>query len=353
MKVERALTPQMYTEGSKIVAVSLDEKNQAIWATALDISKIFDITESTTNNHIQDIYNSNESLDRESTSRIFQKPSIIDGRTVLIDVTHYNIDIVFAIGYRTNSRKASNFRDWATRTLSSYAENAYVIDKKRLLESPEQLNKLAAEIRELRFSEKSVYQAVRDCFKIASSDYQNNEIAKRFFYTLQDKLHYAITGMTASKLKEDRVSAKAKNMGVITFSGEIPTLKEAKVGKNLLDKKELYRLHLLSETFLIFAEMMADREIKMTMGGLQKKIDELLAFNEYPVFSTYDDFPNSKSSADKHVEREYDYYIEMLKLRSIGVPVDMDLFYEGEYNEYKETTSQITLPQLKKTLLVE
>jgi len=157
--------------------------------------------------------------------------------------------------------------------------------------------------------------------------------------------------MTASQIKLDRANHRDENMGLIHFDGDFPIKKDLKPAKNFLMKKELHRMHLLSETFLIFAEMMADREIKMTMAGLKEKIDELLAFNEYPIFSGYTDY--LKKDADEHVEREYQYFLEIQRLKYLGIDVDLDLFYDGEYDEYKEQTAQVTLPQLKKAFLIE
>lgn len=345
------LLPATYKSGSKSIALNLEQKENGVWATAQNIADIFDVTRQTINEHIQNIYNEDE-LDKNSTCRNFLQVRMEGNRRVLREIAHYDLDVILAVGYRVNSKKARDFRRWSTEILSSYLADGYALNKRLLTESPERLSKLAAEIRELRFSEQSIYKSVRDCFKIASSDYAVNEISRRFYYTLQDKLHYAVTGMTASKLKEDRVHSSIKNAGVVNFKGVIPTITEAKVGKNLLNKTEIYRLHMLSETFLIFAEMMADRGIKMTMASLEKKVDELLRFNEYPVFSSYEDFDNSKISADRHVEREYEDYLEILRLQMLDLPepFNLDAFYDGEYRELKVETAKITLSELKKNI---
>jgi len=347
-----ASMPITYADEDRVVAINIDRGDGDIWATVRNIADIFGVTRQNIEYHISNIYNDHE-LDKDLTSKDYLLSQRAGNHWIKKSVAHYNLDVILTVGYRVNSKKAGNFRRWATEILSSYLTDGYALNKKALSESPEKLNKLAAEIRELRFSEQSIYKSVRDCFKIASSDYAVNDVSKKFYSTLQDKLHYAVTGMTASKLKEDRVQSSAKNAGVINFKGEIPTIAEAKVGKNLLNKTEIYRLHMLSETFLIFAEMMADREIKMTMAGLEKKVDELLRFNEYPVFSTYEDFDSSKTAADRHVEREHADYLEILRLQMLDwslEPFSLDSFYNGEYAHLKEETSKITLPMLKKNI---
>ncbi|MGL4674635.1 MAG: RhuM family protein [Wohlfahrtiimonas sp.] len=340
----------IYTADNQDIDLVFDENTQQVWATAQNIADIFKVDVSTIRKHIQNIYQ-DEEADENSTSAKIALVQIEGSRRVSRDVLHYNIDIILSVGYRVNSRKAALFRQWATQIFKQYLEQGFVIDRKRLNESPELLNKLAAEIRELRLSEKSIYQSIRDCFKLAASDYENNEETRRFYIFLQEKIYYAVTGMTASQLKMDRINHTDKNVGLVHMKGDFPVKKDLESAKNLLSKKELHRMHLLSETFLIFAELAADREIKMTMSMLKDKIDELLRFNEYQIFSGYSDY--LKKDAEEHIEREYKQFIEIQKLKYLGVDVDLDLFYDGEYEDYKEQTSQITLHQLKKALLIE
>ncbi|MEJ0045941.1 MAG: RhuM family protein [Rhodospirillales bacterium] len=172
--------------------------------------------------------------------------------------TGYSIDVVISIGYRTNSKVATKFRQWATQIIRTYVDQGYVINEKQLRESPEKLNKLAAEIRALRAAEKQIIAKVRDCFKLSSSDYDPSSKEVRSFYALlQDKFHHAVTGLTSSKLILDRANHREDNMGLHTKAGNFPTLADAQTGKNYLRADELYRLHLLSEQFLLYAEATA------------------------------------------------------------------------------------------------
>lgn len=148
-------------------------------------------------------------------------------------------------------KRLSNFAS-GQQTLRAFIEQGYVINEKALRESPDKLNKLAAQIRALRSEERQVYAKVRECFKISSSDYDPSSKQVRTFYALlQDKFHHAVTGMTGSKLVMDRAHHTYKNMGLLAMRGDFPTLADAQSGKNYLHPEELYRLHILSEQFLL------------------------------------------------------------------------------------------------------
>jgi hypothetical protein len=156
--------------------------------------------------------------------------------------------------------------------------------------------------------------------------------------------------MTSSKLILDRADHTDINMGIKTIKGIIPTKSEAVIGKNYLTELEIYRMHLLSEQFLLYAESTALSSKKMTMKGLHNQLDNLLKLNDYPVFDGYTDF--LKDRAIEHAEREYEAFVEIKKLEYLGVDVDLELFFQGEYNEYKEQTSNITNRQLSNALLI-
>jgi hypothetical protein len=171
-------------------------------------------------------------------------------------------------------------------------------------------------LREIRSDEKNVYASVREYFKEASSDYNSSSPQCRTFYaTLQDKFHYAVTGHTASELLINRADHKKPAMGIQSFQGNYPTISDAKIGKNYLDKDELYTLHILSEQFLLYIESRAIRNKTMTMADLAKNLDELLKFNEYPVFKGYKDF--LKDKAIRHAQAEYAMFLVRLKKEDV------------------------------------
>ena len=301
--------------------IDFNVDNETIWATSDKIALLFSCTVDNVYLHVKNILNEGELTEESSVKGLRNKL--------------YNLDMIIAVGYRVNSKKATTFRQWATKVLSQYIKDGYVIDEKRLAQDPSKLNELAAKIRELRANEKNIYQAVRDCFKISATDYnKDSKEAKSFYALLQDKFHFAITGLTASKLILDRADHRLENMGIQSSKNIFPTLSEASIGKSYVLPNELYRMHLLSEQWLLYAESIALRERKLTMHELHKKLDELLEFNEYPVFEGYKTY--LVDEAKEHAKNEFALYEKIQKLKYSNIDVDLELFYNGGYDDLSE-----------------
>ena len=325
----------LFIDDGSEVNLRFDPSEQSIWATGHNIGELFGIDYSNAKKHIKNVY-ADEELDESATMAKFAIVQIEGGREVMrTGVAHYNLDMILSVGYRVNAKRAVKFRQWATKTLKTFIEQGYVINEKALRESPEKLNKLAAAVRALRSEEKQVYAKVRECFKICSSDYDPQSKQVRSFYALlQDKFHHAVTGMTSSKLILDRADHNIESMGLQTMRGDFPTLEEAKTGKNYLSSEELYRLHLLSEQFMLYAESTAFTKRQMTMDSLHQKLDDLLVFNDYPVFSGYEDYIYIKDEAINHARQELEYYKNRKKIESLGYKYDEEAMAAGEYNEF-------------------
>jgi hypothetical protein len=305
-----------------------DSSEQAIWATQKQIAELFNVGIPAISKHISNIILDGE-LEADSVVSKMETTAT-DGKRYLTD--HYSLDMILSIGYRVNSKKATEFRKWSTQTLKAYIEQGYVLNEKALRESPEKLNKLAAQIRALRSEEKQIYAKVRECFKISSSDYDpSSKQVKKFYALLQDKFHHAVTGMTSSKLMLDRADHMEENMGLQTMKGDFPTLEDAKTGKNFLKPNELYRLHILSEQFLLFAESTALSGKNMTMESLHNQLDRLLSLNDYPVFSGYQDY--LKDKALQHVKSELTLLKKRVKIESLGYEYDEEKLADGEYDD--------------------
>ncbi|WP_020395932.1 RhuM family protein [Thiolinea disciformis] len=329
--------------GSKNIEIIVS--NESVWITQKNLAEIFGVNVPAISKHISNIFEEGE-LDENSVVSILEITAS-DGKKY--KTAHYHLDAIISVGYRVNSQKATKFRIWATQVLRQYITDGFVIDEKRLRDDPEKLNKLAAKIRELRANEKNVYASVRECFKISASDYDpSSPEVKTFYALLQDKFHHAVTKMTASKLILERADHADQNMGVQSVEGFLPTLKEAQTGKNYLTESELYRLHLLSEQFLLYAESTALRGERMTMRQLHQQLDKLLILNGYPVFDGYKDF--LKDSAMQHAEKEFELYLELEKLKLLGVEVDLQAFYDGEYDIYKDQTEKMTVKTMSKMI---
>ena len=324
-------TNLIYKENAKQIQMIFGDEDQQIWATAQNITDIFDVSYRTIREHIQNIYSERE-LEESSTMRKFRIVQIEGDRSVSREVEHFNLDVILSVGYRVSSKKATVFRRWANDVLKSYIEQGYAINEQALRESPEKLNELAKKIRELRFEEKQVYAKVRECFKISASDYDpKSEEIRKAFALIQNKLYYAVTLMVSSELINDRADHLSENMGLASLKGRIPTKDEVKTSKNYLGEEELYRLHLLSEQFLLFAEATALQSKRLTMQGLLDQLDRLLSLNDYPVFNRYFGEKNKKDAIE-HALQELERYKLRIRIEDLGIEYDPYLLEIGEYD---------------------
>jgi hypothetical protein len=269
----------LYTMVGSVDKVEVTFQNDTAWMSQKEMAKLFDVNFPAISKHLKNIFDDGE-LDKSSTISKMEIVQLEGERTINRYIDHYNLDAIISVGYRVNSQKATQFRIWATGVIKQYIRDGYVINEIALRDDPTKLNKLAAKIRELRANEKNVFSAVRECFKISATDYEpSSREVKSFFSLLQDKFHHAITNMTASKILMDRADAFSENMGLVSFSDFLPNKQEAKRGKNYLTENELYRMYLLSEQFLLFAESSALMGKELTMIKLHNQLDNLLELN--------------------------------------------------------------------------
>ncbi len=336
------LNSVMYTGGIGDLDVPVVFQDDTVWMTQKSMAMLFGVNVPAISKHLSNIFDEGE-LNKES---VISKMEITASDGKNYDPIHYSLDAIISVGYRVNSQKATQFRIWATGIIKQYIKDGYVINEALLSKDPKQLSKLAAKIRKLRAGEKNVFAQVKDCFRLSASDYEPTSDEVRSFYSLlQDKFHHAITKMTASQLINDRADATKDNMGLISFKDLIPTKREAQTGKNYLEEDEMYRMYLLSEQFLLFAESSALMGKQLTMKQLHNQLDNLLKLNGYPVFDGYKDY--IKDEAMKHAESEYETFIELKKLEMLGVDVDYVDYVIGEYDDYKDQMNQITLVKLR------
>ncbi|MBB3862209.1 hypothetical protein GGQ88_003507 [Novosphingobium hassiacum] len=294
------------------IEFNVDWSEETVWATQRQMADLFGKDANTIGEHIGNLLSTGE-FESAATTRKFRVVRLEGGRQVSRDIEHYNLDVILTVGYRVNGDKAASFRKWANGVLKSYLLKGYALNEPHLRENPQALRDLAAQVRALRSEEITIYQAVRDCFKVAASDYDKDSSHVRTFYaTLQDKFLFAITEKTASQLILGRADARKPNMGVIGAKGMFPTLQEAKTGKSYLARDELYVLHILCEQFLLYAESKAIRGKSMTMADLAQKLDQLLTTHEYPVFEGYGrDY--LKDRAMQHAKTEWDRLQVLIK----------------------------------------
>ena len=298
-----------FRSGGKAIDFNIDITGDTVWATQQQLADLYERDKRTVSEHIQAIFREGE-LDEQSVVRKI-RTTASDGK--VYDISHYDLDMILAVGFRIKSPKATEFRKWAYQTLRSYLVDGYALNEARLRADPLATNKLAATLRAIRSEEKNIYAQVREFFKQASTDYDSTSQACRSFYAmLQDKLHYAITTMTASQIILDRADHKVPNMGIQSFEGNMPHISEAKVAKNYLESDELFTLHILCEQFLLLVESKALRQQKMLMKDLARKLDDLMKLNDYPVFPGYKG-KYDKDEAMKHATEEYARFLVRLR----------------------------------------
>lgn len=284
-------------------------QDDTLWLTQDAIALLFDKGRSTIAEHLQNIFQSQE-LQEDSVCRKFRRTAS-DGKNYAIK--YYNLDAIISVGYRVNSVRATQFRQWCTFILRQFAIRGYVIDKKRM-ENGSFINEdyfehLLAEIREIRLSERRFYQKLTDIYA-TSMDYNLNAPTTRlFFKKVQNKMHYAVHGHTAAELIVERANAEKEHMGLTTWEkapdGKIVKT-DVSIAKNYLKEEELESMGRLVNAFLDLAEDRAKRHIPMTMEDWAKRIDKFLDSDDRPVLN--DSGKVSTEQAKDYAETEFEKY---------------------------------------------
>ena len=251
--------------------------DESVWLTQQQMAELFQSSRTNIVEHIQHIYEEGE-LDEASTCRKFRQVRKEGNREVAREMPFYNLDMIISLGYRVKSSIATNFRRWATERLKEYMIKGFTMDDNRLKElgGGGYFKELLERIRDIRASGKVFYRQVLEIYA-TSIDYDPKaEVSIQFFKKVQNKIHYAVSGETAAEVIYHRADAEKDFMGLMSFSGEQPTLKEAKIAKNYLDEKELRSMGQLVSGYLDFAERQAEREVPMTMEDWAKHLDGIL-----------------------------------------------------------------------------
>ena len=273
--------------GENSIEVRVEE--ETVWLTQKLMAVLFEVDVRTINEHLGNVYQSGE-LNREATIRKFRIVQQEGNRDVSRNVDFYSLDAIISVGYRVNSARATQFRQWATGVLRDFAIRGYVLDKERLKNgaffSKEYFDTLLAEIREIRASERKFYQKITDIYATAMDYLADSETTRTFFATVQNKLHFAIHGETAAELIVQRADHKKERMGLTTWKnatdGKIIKT-DVVVAKNYLNEKELKSLDRFVTMYLDYAEDQAERNIPMTMEDWAGKLNAFLQFNEREI----------------------------------------------------------------------
>ena len=279
-----------YSTPDGSVRVEVVFQDETFWMTINRMAELFGTTKQAISQHLQNIYETGE-LKREATVKEILTVQIEGDRKVSRSLDYFNLDAIIAVGYRVNSRQATQFRIWATNTLREFMIKGFVLDDERLKQGKrfgkDYFDELLERIREIRASERRFYLKITDIYEQCSIDYNREaEITQTFFKTVQNKLHWAITGKTAAELIAERASASKPNMGLQTWKnaphGKIMK-SDVGVEKNYLAEKEIKELERIVSMYLDYAENQAARQIPMKMTDWVKKLDAFLQFNEYQI----------------------------------------------------------------------
>ncbi|MDR1414199.1 MAG: virulence RhuM family protein [Odoribacteraceae bacterium] len=272
----------VFTSQSGENTIEVRVQKNTVWLTRKLISSLFDVDRSVITKHLVNIYQEGE-LMKEATCANFAQVQTEGNRQITRDVEFYNLDAIISVGYRVNSQRATQFRQWATSILRDYAIRGYVIDKKRMENGAflgeDYFEHLLAEIREIRLSERLFYQKITDIYATAMDYNQDTVTTREFFAKVQNKLHYAVHGHTAAELIVSRANAEKEHMGLNSWEkspdGKIVKT-DVSVAKNYLNATELESLGRIVNAYLDLAEDRAQRHIPMTMEDWAKRLDMFL-----------------------------------------------------------------------------
>jgi hypothetical protein len=293
-------------KGATRIEVRLED--ETVWLTQKLLSDLFQVGVNTINYHIKEIYKECE-LAPEATIRKFRIVQNEGKRNVARNVDFYNLDMIISVGYRVKSRTATQFRQWATRRLREYIIKGFVLDDERLKNPDhpfEYFDELLRRIQDIRTSERRFYQKITDIYA-TSVDYDpGTESSILFFKTVQNKMHWAITGMTAAEIIHDRANANEPDMGLNSWRGDKPRKRDVSIAKNYLIEEELRALNNLVEQYLIFAEGQAMRKIPMYMKNWVEKLEGFLQLNDRDILKHAGKI--SHEIAKELAETEYDKF---------------------------------------------
>ncbi len=262
--------------------INVRMEGDTVWLTQSAMAELFQTSSQNITMHIKNIYAEGE-LSEEATCKDYLQVQSEGGREVQRTLKHYNLEVIIAVGYRVKSHRGTQFRRWATERLREYLVKGFVMDDERLKEGrglgADYFDELLERIRDIRASEKQFYRKITEIYSLAVDYDPNAEITHEFYASVQNKLHWAITGHTAAELIAERASADKANMGLTSWKGKKVRQADVTVAKNYLAEDELRSLNRIVTMYLDYAEDQAERHQPMHMGDWAQKLDAFLQFN--------------------------------------------------------------------------
>lgn len=304
----------LYNIDKEDVNVKVAIKDDTIWVAQRGMAELFDCSADNISLHLKNIYQDGE-LQESATAEDFSVVQNEGSRQVSRNIKFYNLDAIISVGYRVNSRRATQFRIWATNILREFIQKGFVLDDDRLKQGESVFGKdyfreLLERVRSIRASERRIWQQITDIFAECSIDYdKNSPVTQEFYATVQNKFHYAITGQTAAEIIYDKADGKKDHMGLTTWknSPDGRILKsDVTIAKNYLDEKQIRRLERTVSGFFDYVEDLIEEERTFTMRQFAESINAFLEFRKYKILQGKGSV--SKLEADRKAEREYDAF---------------------------------------------
>ena len=304
----------LYTSDEGDIKVDVVFKDENFWLTQAKMGELFDVDRTSVGRHLKNIFDEGE-LDKSVVSALFAhttKHGAIEDKTQTQETKFYNLDAIIAVGYRVNSKKATQFRIWATKTLKEFMIKGFVIDDERLKQGSNLIGKdyfkeLLERVRSIRASERRIWQQITDIFAECSIDYdKNSDTTQNFYTTIQNKFHYAITNQTAAEIIYSSADSKKENMGLTTWknSPDGRVLKsDVSIAKNYLPENKIKQLERAVSGYFDYIEDLIERENTFTMEEFEASVNEFLAFRKYNILKDHGKI--SAIDAKQKAEQEY------------------------------------------------
>lgn len=289
-------------------------ESDTLWLSQAEIANLYQVTPQAITQHIKAVYEEGE-LVQNSTCKSFLQVRQEGNRQVNRNTLHYNLSMILAIGYRVRSVRGTQFRQWATQTLEQYLIKGFVIDDERLKNPPigqsvvpDYFDEMLERIRDIRASERRMYLRVKEIFTMAADYEPSNKETNRFFQTIQNKLHFACTGMTAAELIASRADASQPDMGLTNYKSDEVRKTDVTIAKNYLRENELKELNRIVNMWLDFAEDQALRRKQVFLQDWDTKLDQFLSFNDRDVLQGAGEI--SKKAADEKAKEVFDIFAQ-------------------------------------------
>jgi hypothetical protein len=287
-------------------------ENETLWLTINQMAELFNVDKSGISRHLKNVFTTGE-LQRQATVANFATVQNEGERSVARDLEYYNLDAIISVGYRVNSIRGTQFRIWATQLLKEYIVKGFVMDDERLKNPPvanstvpDYFTEMLERVRDIRASERRVYLRVREIFALAADYEPSLPETTRFFSTIQNKLHFAVTKMTAAEIIDTRVNHTLPHAGLTNWAGGEVRKSDVTIAKNYLQADEITELNRIVTMWLDFAEDQASRRKQVFMQDWEQKLDDFLRFNDRDVLSNAG--KRTKKQADNKAQAEYELF---------------------------------------------